>query len=207
SHTLCILPQGGALRFGTRPQIFLLGFFMLMAMESYIFAFLSIGLTTVFWWYSYHYYFIDKAGHKHLGKEMGFMELLYIVASSIAPLVGGLILTFANEVALYVVAGILIVGSMAITYLMDEATPMKQVRFRDIFRQYRRWRNDGLAFIGSGAEEIVYLIVWPLFLYFTFGDILSIGIFYAFVIALVALLNLGIGAAIDQSNAAGAPRL
>lgn len=180
--------------------ICVLFFLYFAAREMYLPAFIFAAGMDLLWWFPYHYYFVRKSSSQDMGKQVSVMELLFILSASIAPLAGGLVLTFANDTILYAIGGLITLGAIATVYFMDEPRRMHAVSFRATLAEYRRFPTDGLAFIGAGAEETLNLIVWPLILYFVFGDFLSIGIFYAAVILFVAGINLFLGSRLDRKK-------
>ncbi len=150
----------------------------------------------IFYWVPYHTDFAKFSNKKNLGKEVSFLEAIRDIIGIFIPIVAGFIITRFGFDVLFVVAIIIYLLS-GIAYL---TIPETNEKF--IWGYIETWKNflskkmikDMGAFAANGAEEIVGMIVWPIFIFELLkGDYLKIGFIATLIIGVTVILQLFIG--------------
>jgi len=181
-------------------QLILLLLFILLIRQDYFWGAVVFGLASSLWWFSYHYCFIELSTHKRLGKEVGTVQALGIIATIVAPLVGGLFLNLGNELSFYGAGIVLIVISLIFILFFKQVEKINSVSFEDIKNEAKKMPRDFIAFIGGGAEEIIYTVAWPLMLFYVLKNLLVLAEFSTLVLFLAALAYYVTGIFLDHIN-------
>ena len=127
----------------------------------YYAAFL-LGLADALFWISFHLDFATFSDRKKRGEEIGIWYSFSIMAGLVGPLIGGVILTFANYNLLFIVVAILLLGS-TIPLFMSKDIKKKVNISMGIFKKAKI--RDNLAYTGSGMLVIASIVFWPIFIY------------------------------------------
>ncbi|MEX2054884.1 MAG: MFS transporter [Candidatus Andersenbacteria bacterium] len=208
------LPFGGkfAARFGLERSlavstpIYVLYFLMLAAMPTWpVLFWLSPWLLTlhkIFYWPAYHAHFAKFTDHKNRGTEQSWMRLIIYGTGIFGPLIGGSIAFTFGFPTLFVVA--------ACTVLLAGIPLLKtQERFRIVSFPYTaawkiivhsRHRRMVLAMCGW-ADDLVYLVFWPLWLYLILGTTEALGLVASAAMVVMTLLGFLVGELIDRHSA------
>lgn len=109
----------------------------------------------------------SKVKHtEHGGKELSFITICERVGSALGPLAGGLIASFINPQATIFVAIIFMIVSLLPLFLSAEPTRTKQ---KIVLRGFP-WRRHKWDFVSAtffGVENVVSIVIWPLFIALT----------------------------------------
>ena len=82
----------------------------------------------------------------------------------------------------------------------DEERQKHDVTLREVLALIIKHRSISAAYIGSGGEGLLYAAVWPLFLYFIFGQLVSLGEIVSLSILLASMFSLAIGEWVDRQG-------
>jgi len=160
---------------------------------------LSIFIALIYkilYWVPYHTDFAKFSNKKNLGKEVSFLEAIRDIIGIAIPIVAGFIIMRFGFDVLFVIAVFIYLLS-GIAYL---TIPETNETF--IWGYIETWKNffskkmikDMGAFSANGAEEIVGIIVWPIFIFELLkGDYLKIGFIATLIIGVTVILQLFIG--------------
>ena len=174
-------------------QLFFIVFLFLISLTKNIFligiSFIIWGFATSFWWISYHILFLEIAKKKEFGREIGISEVLTLISGIIAPFLAGLFLHYYDKTTLYFISLIITILSIVLLSLEKDFEKLTPVSLKDIILEIKKRKRDLLAFIGSGGVEIVYSVVWPLFLYTVLKDYLKVGKFSSLVLLITAIFT------------------
>ena len=181
-------------------QLLLLTLFILLLGQRYFLAAVVFGFASSVWWFSYHFSFVNLGERKQLGKEVGVAQTLGILATIVAPIFGGIILNFSNSLSFYLIGMILIVFSLISILFFRRLEKVTSVSFFDIKNEAKKRKNDLLAFIGGGGEEIIYSVAWPLMLFYVFKNLLLLAEFSSLVMLMAAIVYYITGIIVDQTN-------
>ena len=126
----------------------------------------------------------SKVKHtEHGGKEISFITICGRVGASIGPLVGGVVASFINPKATIVIALAILASSLVPLFKSAEPIKTKQSITIKGF-PWRRHKRDFISAFFFGVENIVSIVIWPLFIalaifqtntYAAIGLLVSIG--------------------------------
>lgn len=157
----------------------------------------------VFHWVPFHVDFalFTKAGER--GKQVSLSFAAIAFMGAVGPVLAGFIVENAGYNALFTVILILLMAA-TISYAYVPETPTKFTwSFRETIRQLSSQKLRGLAVgeFANGAEVIVNLVVWPIFLYEILnGDVLGIGLLSTFIVGITIVLQLLLGRYLDGKH-------
>jgi MFS family permease len=165
-----------------------------------------IGLTicSTLYWSPFHIDFAEFSTKEKRGRQVSALFMVQQVIGVAGPIVSGLLILYYGYTMTFIVGFVLVVSSLIpLLYL-----PKKMVQyefgywqsFRELFS--KRFRSMSLSMMAFGAENMVGVIVWPIFLYTVFeGDYLNIGFFAALIVITTLLLQMFVGKEVDKISA------
>ncbi|MBN1168564.1 hypothetical protein JXA63_01600 [Candidatus Woesebacteria bacterium] len=191
----------GTIRLSLIPFIILI--LSLVFSERYAYfihlAGISWGIHAGLFWWGYHGYFIKIADSAKFGEGIGESEMLKTAVTIIAPLVGAVIIDLFGFQIAFVLSGLsMILG----VFILGNDKNIKQkhdVKFFDAIKLLAAHKDVAIAYMASGAEGLIYVIVWSLFLYFFFDGVLGMGFVVSLALFLSAIFAIFIGKKIDKS--------
>jgi len=152
------------------------------------------------YWLPYHVNFAKFTNKKTRGRQVSVIEATRSVLGVFIPLIAGLILTYFNFDVLFVIAIILYFAS-GIPYLTIPRTRERFVwTFRETWKQFfsKKRRKTVLAYMADGSENIVGIVVWPIFIYQLLdGNYFKVGAISTLIIAISVIAQLFLGKYID----------
>lgn len=206
-----ILPIFGRLvgRLGCEHSIFISQFFLI----AYYLALFGIsrfpGLFFVapfifaiqksLYWPAYHADFALFSRDEQRGREIGTVETLNTILYIVGPFIGGAILQWTNFGVLFAVIAVLYILSAIPLLRIREAHEPFTFSYSGAFKELwdRPHRRNFLAYLGFG-EELIVLMLWPIFIYIVVKDYLEIGALVAVATLVTGFLVLFIGRAVDK---------
>jgi MFS family permease len=145
----------------------------------------------------------SKVKHtEHGGKEISFIMIFERVGASIGPLLGGFIASFINPQLTIFIATLIMVISLVPLFLSSEPVRTKQKLIIKGF-PWRRHKRDFLSAPFVGVENIISIMIWPLFIALTIfqnNSYAAIGVLASVSTALALIAIYLIGRLIDQSK-------
>lgn len=153
------------------------------------------------YWPAYHSDFARHAANGEQGREISNLMVMLSAVYIIGPIVGGLILKFYGFGALFILVAILIVVSNIPMLITKEEFVPSPFSYKDAMRRVfsRENRRKLLAHLGFG-EELIYLVIWPVFIYVVVNDFLELGFLTAISIAVTMAVYLFIGRLADKKD-------
>ncbi|HOM78333.1 MFS transporter [Patescibacteria group bacterium] len=201
-----------------KKSLFISEFFLIC---SYVFLFLAEqnaffvivaalfgGMHTTYYWIPYHIFFVKKAddGDKKYGSEVGKRDFLVNLASSMAPLLGALIIAQIGFPFLYGIAILmLLVATLPILIFVQE-NPHRNHEFKDVFLKFlwnKKYITTTIALSGNIISNVVFAIFWSLMLYFGLQSFVEIGLITTFSGILAMILLIVVGRLIDTKGKLG----
>lgn len=128
-----------------------------------------------FYWYPLHLFFISQAQKKEMGNSVGKLYAFPKIVTVASPLIGGFVAVLGGFSYLIILTIVLyIASSVSLFYLPDihPAIQFKLSRFLKLARTYPRYI---FAEIGENIREELSGTILPIFIFITFGSILSVG--------------------------------
>jgi MFS family permease len=136
-------------------------------------AILGGAQSALFWW-GFHGYFI-KVGRGHFGVKMGGEMFLETLANVSAPIIGALVVSIFGFTYLFVLVTVSFVTSLLFLIPAEDISQEHDIVPSDVIKSMLKRKKITLAYIGNGGEYVYQYFYWPLFLFLTFGGILTLG--------------------------------
>jgi len=164
-------------------------------------AALSLALQKMLYWPGYHSDFARFSVDGERGREISTRIVIGLFVSAFGPFFGGLILTIFGFKTLFIFVIVLILASnISLLRTKEIFTPIPfsyTHAYRRLFKKENRRKF--LAYLGFG-EELIFLVLWPIFIYTIIGNYLSIGSIMAAAILITMFIVLFIGRITDKRN-------
>ena len=161
------------------------------------------GFKTTFYWIPYHIFFLRKSGRKmrKFGKNTGLRFFLTRIMSAIGPALGGLIIVNFGFPVLFMTSIILlVVAALPIAVVVHEWEHQEH-NMVQILKKYllnKRYLRLTMGFVGQGIDNWIYLIFWPILLFFVLHDFEKVGFISSISFLLSSVAVLLIGKVIDK---------
>jgi hypothetical protein len=166
-------------------------------------AALFYGAQSAFYWWGYHGYFIKTGDKEHYGGGIGVFEFINTLAVVATPFFGGLLISIYGFSFLYALAGLFMFLSLVLLGKGNDQRQNTDVFFMDVIKLIFKHRFVSSAYVGISMEGAFYFIGWPLFLYFLFGEVVSLGTFVTLSMLVAAILGVFVGNKIDREGERG----
>jgi MFS family permease len=107
---------------------------------------------------------------RHGGEEFGYLVIVEKIGGVVGPLVGGLIASFVSPSYTIALAMLLLLlSSIPLFFTAEPVKTRQHITFRGLPWRERRW--DFISIVPTTLENIVSIVVWPLFIgIFILGD-------------------------------------
>jgi MFS family permease len=154
----------------------------------------------LFHWVPFHTDFalFTTAGKR--GKQVSLSFAAIAFMGAVGPIAAGFIVAQAGYSALFgTIIVLLIAATISYAYVPETPTHFDW-SWKETWRQFRYKKNRGLMVgeFANGAETIVNIIVWPIFLYTILdGDMFSIGALSTIIVGITIILQLLLGRYLD----------
>lgn len=133
-----------------------------------------LGASQAFYWMGMHLVFFHVSHPRHRGEEVGIRAGVTVIATIFGPLIGGVLITYFGFKVLFMLTGLMLIGSALFLFLSKEKYEKYHFSFKTMFDK-RNWRNS-LFFASRGSYVIAEGVIWPLFVFFILSSYLSLGI-------------------------------
>jgi MFS family permease len=166
----------------------------------YLFVLAAIfwGIHAGLFWWGYHGYFIKTGKKERFGQRIGEARFLETAAVVLTPFVGALITSYLGFAALFIFSAVFMAISLLFLGKEHEKRQKRDILFSDVLKLMPSHKSISLAYIGSQAEWIIYVVVWPLFLFLFFGQIIKLGAIVSIASLLAAFFAIVFGKWIDR---------
>ncbi len=161
-------------------------------------------LNGIFYWSPFHIDMANFTSEKKRGSQLGIFYALERLIGVMAPLIAGYVIaTFGYQVNFLI--GLVITACSLIPLLF---LPHFQVTyefgyvqsFRELFS--KRFRAMTFSMMAFGAENMVGVVIWPIFLFTMFGgNYLDVGLFTTVLVVVGLILELIVGKQTDRFSA------
>ncbi len=175
---------------GNRSQIFFLLFLTII----------FITLHRLMYWVPLHTDLAKFTDKRNRAKQLSLIEATTVVVRAIMPIIAGFILIRYGYDVLFVIA--ILIWLCAIIPLIT--LPRTKERFswtycqtwREFFSRERR--KAVLAFFGNGAEDVVGVMIWPIFIWELLkGNYFEVGALTSLIVGATVVLQLVLGKFVD----------
>ncbi|PCI27469.1 hypothetical protein COB55_05750 [Candidatus Wolfebacteria bacterium] len=158
-------------------------------------------LYRVLYWVPYHVNFTKFTNKKNIGRQVSAVLATQIGLKVLMPLVAGVIITLYDFDVLFIM-GIIIFFASGIPYLTIPRT-----REKYSWGYFETWKNfltrithkTTLAFIAAGAETMVGIVVWPIFIFELLnGNYFQVGLLSTLIVGATVVVQLMSGKYLDK---------
>lgn len=180
---------------------------LLLSKQNHYLLFLAggiAGLKVTFYWIPYHSFFVhkteDKPGHS-FGKDTGLRFFLVRIFSGLAPVIGGFVIGSFGFNVLFVLSILMLVAASVPIIMVVHDWKHRKHDIKNVLKEYilnKRYYKLTLAFVGDGMESIIYMLFWPLLLFFALENFEKVGLINGLSMFLSSILVLIIGGLIDK---------
>ncbi len=165
---------------------------------------IGLMVTSTMYWSPFHIDFASFSTKGHRGRQVAFYDVLQQILGVLGPVASAFLIARYGYKMPFLVGFLLVVLSVVpLLYL-----PKKKVKYE--FGYWESWkevfskdyRAMSLSMFAFGAESVVGVVIWPIFLYTVFkGDYLDVGVFAGVVVIVSILLQLFVGRKTDKLSA------
>lgn len=161
---------------------------------------LSVAGFRLFHWVPYHVDFTEFTKGGSRGRDVSLMFATIAFMGVVGPILAGFIIKNAGYDMLFLV-GIVLLFVAGISYLFVPAVDEKftwgyKETVTNLFSP--KFRNLFLGEVANGAEVVVTLVAWPIFLYEVLnGDVLEIGALSTVIVGITIVIQLFVGKYLD----------
>lgn len=196
------------------PYFFLI-LFLYLSLRSPFLVFLAApfwGMHAGLYWWGYHGYFVKSGDASHFGEGIGEVGFLSSTASIIAPIFGALLASAFGLIVPFFLSGAFIVAALLFIGLNDDRKQKKDTRLADMLALLKKHKLVSASYASFQLESSLYFIIWPLFLFLFFGEVVSLGVVVSLGALFAALFGVIIGRLVDKKGekkivSIGAPTL
>lgn len=165
----------------------------------------GLMIVSSFYWSPFHIDFAQLSSKQKRGRSVAKLYALQQVVEVLAPILAGwVIVQYGFKLNFFL--GLLLAATSLVPLIFLPPFRVKyEFSFLESFRQLfsKRFGFMTLSMMAYGAENIVGVVVWPIFLFIVFeGRYLEIGAFAAILVIIGCILELVVGKQTDRFSAA-----
>lgn len=186
--------------------LFFVSFYFINESNAKYFILFPILIITLFrlsYWLPYHIDFAKFTDKKNRGKEFSILESTRLFIGVISPLLVGFIVDEVNFKMMFIFGAVIYLIS-GIPYLTITRTREKfSWGYFQTWKKFfsKKYRKVVFAYMADGAEQIVGVVIWPIFIWELLnGDLFKVGAISSLIVAVSIILQLIIGKYTDKMN-------
>jgi len=121
----------------------------------------------LFYWVPYHVDFVRFTDGKHRGRQMSYLAVLGYLVSIGGPLLAGILLTQFSFGLLFVLVALINILALIPLSKLSEPKAKFEFSYKQTFKELFKRDNcrSNLACFGDGAQTMVGVMIWPIFIY------------------------------------------
>jgi MFS family permease len=180
-------------------------YFSLFAMNQFPWAAAAAvvvyAIAKCLYWPAFHANFARFSADGEQGREISNLYALESFIYIIGPLVGGLILETFGFKVLFIAVSILMLASNIPMLITKEVFEPKYFPYFKTYKSFFKKENRKKFFAHWGyGEELIVLVLWPIFMYLAANDFLGLGIISAISVLVTTMILLFIGRWTDKRS-------
>lgn len=157
-----------------------------------------LGMLALVWalnrslqWTAFHYIFGSARAHKRAGRQIAGINALTILATTVAPAIGGIAATILGIGYVYFAAIILLL--FAIVPMLNSADGPAPVKVTLPWLEIKKMRRDVVANMCSGIVIMAETNMWPMLVYFLVTSYAGIGLLSSMIAVSSVVVTLFVG--------------
>jgi len=166
-------------------------------------ALLAILIYKSLYWVPFNTDFAKYTDKKTRGTAVAFLSSISYLISIVSPILSAVILINLNYTALFsivlIINGLSVIPLLALHDKKEHYSWTLAETYRQLFKKVNRkmlW-----SYMADGAENMVGVVIWPVFLFQLLnGEYLSVGILSSVIMLMSVVLQLIIGKSVDKGN-------
>lgn len=208
-----IIPLGAsfAKRHGYEPgmfigtSLFIVYYISLFLIATYpwlfFFAPIILAIQKTFYWPAYHADFADFSDDREKGRQISVLNASTALVYIIGPGLAGFIISQWGFGALFTFASIIFLASNIATMVTKEKFKPEKFPYKKSYKKLfsKENRKSLFAYMGFG-EEVVVLIVWPVFISIVIANAFNLGMIVTLATLVTTLVTLYVGKISDKRN-------
>ena len=166
---------------------------------------LGLIIDTVLYWSPFHINFAEFSSNKTRGKQIGILYAAQQLVAVVAPIIAGWIIVHYGFKLNFFIGLLISFSSIVPLLFLPPFRVTYEFGFWQSFRELfsKKFRFMSLSMMAYGAENIVGVVVWPIFLFTIFqGKYLEMGAFTAIIVVMSFALEVVVGKKTDQYSPA-----
>jgi hypothetical protein len=180
--------------------LYYLAFFGIAWDWRFIFlALAALAIEKMLYWPAYHSDFALWHKGSESGREVAGMAAILSLTGALAPLIGGAVIALGGFTSLFLLVAVILVISNIPMLLTPERVEPEPVPYWPAVRRVFKHQNRRhfWAFMGFG-EELIALVLWPVFIGIAVPDLLSLGAIITLAMAVKLAITLYVGGLVDE---------
>ena len=163
-----------------------------------VIAILAFTIQKSFYWPGYHADFARFGKEKERGREVSNILAITSAVWIIGPFLGGIIIATLGFKILFIVATVIILASNIPLLATPEKFKPSTFSYIDNFKRLfaRENRRNLFGYIGFG-EELIGMVIWPIFIFTIVSSFVSIGSLVALATLTTTIILLFVGRMVD----------
>jgi MFS family permease len=160
---------------------------------------IALAIQKSLYWPAFHADMSRFSSADQRGRENSGLYALISVIFILGPLVGGYLLREFGFAWLFVlVTTLTLISNLPLFMTMEKFKP-KEYKYSDSWQMFKAYPKQMLGYWGFG-EELVQLVVWPLFIFMTVPDFFKFGTIIAISTLIATVIMLYVGVLTDQRS-------
>lgn len=185
---------------GTVLNVFYLYFLNALPISGFAFYFLPFlaGLSEGIYWSGYHPEYTRSTIKSKEASGLSVLKIILIASSIIGPFLGALIIKYLSFNTLFIISAALMFSSIFSLFASkDYKIPSNRLSIKNIANAGSK--REMIAYQVDGARVIMTLIFWPVFIYLTLKDVVSMGAIYSLSAFAMIFITAYLGRISDKS--------
>ncbi len=165
----------------------------------YAYAALAHGVSVALYFSAFHLEFTRSAVKKEEGEEVSMLQVIAVLSVIIGPLVGSLFIDKVSFSAVFFIASAVLLCSVIPLFLTKDFTLHRQkVSVKKAIKADSG--RKAIAYQASAVISIVSSVFWPLFIYITLGEVVSLGVIVSLTSVLMIFILFLTGRCADKDE-------
>ncbi|MFH0752737.1 MAG: MFS transporter [archaeon] len=180
--------------------VYMILLYMMKGYNIHYFWIALLGAVSMeLFWMGFHIDFAQNSHKKKRAEEVSTWFSILLAVGVIGPLLGSVIIKFIGFKTLFVIASILMVLAVIPLMFTDTKKAPKDFKLKKaIFN--KKYKKEALLYAAYGIKEMADSVFWPLFIFLTIKDVVSVGMIISVVALISAIYFPIIGKMIDLTN-------